>query len=135
VGLFKQMKDMKTAVEAAPGLVAQAQQLGAQAQSLQAANAQAMGQVGLTGGMPGPVDPNDPMLAPIEGIDLMRYAQLSKAIGHFQLRSQEQIDDYMRSAGHTSDAWQSAYDGWNARFKANMSLSTLYAQYFNSVQL
>jgi hypothetical protein len=135
VGLFKQMKDMKTTVEAAPGLVSQAQQMGAQAQAMQAANAQAMGQMGLAGGMPAPVDPNDPMLAPIEGIDLLRYAQLSKAIGHYQLRSQEQIDDYMRSAGHTPEAWQAAYDGWNARFRANMSLSTLYAQYFNSVQL
>ena len=128
MGLFKQKTDMKTVVEAAPGLVAQAQQMGAQAQQ--------MGQAGMGSmGMPAPVDPDDPMLTPIEGIDLMRYAQLSKAIGHYQLRSQDQIDDYVRSAGHTPEAWQAAYDGWNARFKANMSLSTLYAQYFNSVQL
>jgi hypothetical protein len=135
VGLFKQMKDMKTMVEAAPGLVSQAQQLGAQAQAMQAANVQAMGQMGMPGGMPAAIDPSDPILAPIEGIDLPRYAQLSKAIGHYQLRTQEQIDDYLRSGGHTPAAWQAAYEGWNARFKTNMSLSTLYAQHFNAVQL
>jgi len=132
MGLFKQMKDMKTMVDAAPAMVDQAMALGAQAQQMGAAQA---GAVGAMGAMPGPVDPNDPMLAPIEGIDLARYAQLSKAIGHFGLRSAEQIDEYMTRAGHTPEAWQAAYDGWNARFRQNMSLSMLYAQHFNSVQL
>ena len=127
MGLFKQMKDMKTMVNAAPAMVDQAMALGAQAQQMGAA------QMGAMGGMPGPVDPNDPMLAPIAGIDLARYAQLSKAIGHYGLRSAEQIDEYMTRAGHTPEAWQEAYDGWNARFKANMSLSMLYAQHFNAV--
>ena len=129
MGLFKQMKDMKTMVNAAPAMVDQAMALGAQAQQMGAATGAAMG------GMPGPVDPNDPMLAPIAGIDLARYAQLSKAIGHYGLRSAEQIDEYMTRAGHTPEAWQEAFDGWNARFKANMSLSMLYAQHFNAVQL
>jgi hypothetical protein len=133
MGLFKQMKDMKTMVNAAPAMVDQAMALGAQAQQMGAAQQAAMG--AQMGGMPGPVDPNDPMLAPIAGIDLQRYAQLSKAIGHYGLRSAEQIDEYMTRAGHTPEAWQEAYDGWNARFKANMSLSMLYAQYFNSVVL
>lgn len=133
MGLFKQMKDMNAMVKAAPAIVDQAMQLGAQAQQYGAAQQAAVDQQ--FGGMPGPVDPNDPMLAPIAGIDLARYAQLSKAIGHYGLRSQEQIDDYMTRAGHTPEAWQEAYDGWNARFKANMSLSMLYAQHFNSVQL
>ena len=39
----------------------------------------------------------------------------------------------MQSGGHSPEDWQAAYDGWNERFKANMSLSSLYAQYFGSV--
>src|SRR6516162_7540379 len=37
MGMFKRMKDMRDMVEAAPGMVAQAQQLGAQAQQMAAA--------------------------------------------------------------------------------------------------
>jgi hypothetical protein len=133
MGLFNQMKDMKAMVEAAPAMIDQPMQLGAQAQQHGAAQQAAASRQ--PGGVPGPLDPDDPMLAPIAGIDLARYAQLSKAIGHYGLRTQEQIDDDMTRAGHTPEAWQQAYDGWNARFKANMNLSMLYAQRFNSVQL
>ena len=126
MGLFKGMKDMKDAVAGAPGMIDQAQQMQANAAAYQA-------NMGMAGGVPQPIDPNDPILAPINGIDLMRYAQLLKAIGYYQLKSQEQIDAYMQSGGHSPEDWQPAYDGWNERFKANMSLSSLYAQYFGSV--
>lgn len=128
MGLFKGMKDMKDAVAAAPGMIDQAQQMQANAAAMQA-------NAGMPGGMPGAIDPNDPILAPINGIDLQRYAQLSKAIGHYQMKTSEQIDQYMQSAGHSPEDWQAAYDGWNERFKQNMSLSTLYAQYFNTAQV
>jgi len=36
MGMFKRMKDMKDMIEAAPGMLAQAQQLGAQAQQMHA---------------------------------------------------------------------------------------------------
>jgi hypothetical protein len=133
MAIFKQMKDMKTVVNAAPGMVAEAQQMQANAQQMQAAQGAAM--PGMVGGVPAPIAPDDPILVPIAGIDLQRYAQLSKAVGVHGLKNQEQIDDYMTRAGHTPDAWQQAYDGWNARFKANMSLSTLYAQHFNAAQV
>ena len=138
MGLLKQMKDMKTMVEAAPAMVDQATALGAQAREMGAAQQASMGQMGQMGqmgSMPGPMDPNDPMLAPIAGVDLARYAQLSKAIGHYGLRTQEQIDDYVMRAGHTVADWQQASDGWNARFKANTGLSMLYAQHFSAVVL
>ena len=85
--------------------------------------------------VPGPVADDDPLLEPIAGIDLARYAQLTKAIGHYGLRTQAQIDDYVARAGHTPEAWRQAYDGWNQRFRADMGLSMLYAQHFHSVQI
>ena len=51
MGIFKQMKDMKDMVNAAPGLVEQAQQMGAQAQQMAAAQrAAAQAQMGQYGG-------------------------------------------------------------------------------------
>lgn len=43
MGMFKQMKDLKKLTEAAPGMINQAQQLGAQAQQMGAAQQQAAG--------------------------------------------------------------------------------------------
>jgi hypothetical protein len=85
--------------------------------------------------VPGPVADDDPMLEPIAGIDLGRYAQLTKAIGHYGLRTQAQVDDYVARAGHSPEDWRAAYDGWNARFKANVALSMLYAERFHAVAL
>ena len=132
MGLFKQMKDMKTMVNAAPAMVDQSMALAAQAQQMGAAQQAAAGPVG---SMPAPIDPNDPMLAPIAGVDLARYAQVSKAIAHYGLRTQDQIDEYLTRAGHTPADWQAASDGWNARFKTNTGLSMMYAQHYGAVVL
>ena len=54
----------------------------------------------------------------------MRYAQLSKAIGHYQLEvpgADRRLHAVRRRTRPRT--WQAAYDGWNERFKANMSLS------------
>lgn len=61
MGFLKQMKDMKKTVEAAPGMIQQAQALGAQAQQMQAAQQQAgvgaHGNYGAPGGgVPGGMD-------------------------------------------------------------------------------
>ena len=85
--------------------------------------------------MPGPSTPTTRCWPRSRGVDLARYAQLSKAIGHYGMRSQEQIDEYVTRAGHTPEAWQEAFDGWNARFKVNTGLSMLYAQHFSAVVL
>jgi hypothetical protein len=132
MGLFKGLRDMKDMVEGAPAQIAAAQQAGAAAQAY-GATAQAAGM----GGMPGtaPMNPNDPAMAPIEGIDINRYAQLSKAIGHFQLKTSEQIDQYMTSQGVTPEAWQAAYDGWTERMKGNMQLAVQYGQLYNTAQV
>lgn len=63
MGFLKQMKDMKKTVEAAPGMIQQAQTLGAQAQQMAAAQQQAgvgaHGNYGVAGaGVPGGMDFN-----------------------------------------------------------------------------
>jgi hypothetical protein len=118
MGFLKQMKDMKNTLHEAPGMIDQARQLGAQAQQMQAAAA-AMPGVGAAQ----IVSPEE--LEPIAGISLERYAQLAKAVGARKLQGTE-LDSFLVGNGHNAGDWQAAYDGWNARMKANMGLSTRY---------
>jgi hypothetical protein len=128
MGLFKQMKDMKNVLHEAPEMIAQAQALGAQAQQLQAAQAQA-------GGIPTMASlgtpPTAAELEPIAGISLERYAQLAKAVGTRQLQG-DGLDAFLGAHGHSGADWQAAYDGWNARMKANMALSTRFGSLYQT---
>jgi hypothetical protein len=118
MGFLKQMKDMKNTLHEAPGMIAQAQEMGAQAQQLQAATA-AMAGVGT------PAVVTAAEREPIAGISLERYAQLAKAVGARKLQGAE-LDAFLVANGHSGADWQAAYEGWNARMKANMGLSTEY---------
>jgi hypothetical protein len=118
MGFLKQMKDMKNTLHEAPGAIAQARELGAQAQALAAA----------TQAMPGVGTPHvvtSAELEPIAGISLERYAQLAKAVGARKLQDTE-LDAFLVGNGHNAADWQAAYDGWNAGMKANMGLSTQF---------
>jgi hypothetical protein len=83
--------------------------------------------------LPGPLAADDPLLAPIAGIDLARYAQLSKAVSHYGLRTQAEVDAYVERAGHTPAAWQEASAGWTSRFRASTALSVLYVEQVGAV--
>jgi hypothetical protein len=124
MGLFKQMKDMKKAVEAAPGLVSQAQQLGAQAQQMaaaqQAAAAQHAGQAMAAGG---------PDFEPIAGVSLELYADISREcaarpgdLGHAAMIA--------AGRGVSAESWQAAMNGWNARMH-----NPAVAQRFNALYM
>jgi len=128
MGFLKQMKDLKNTVHEAPGMIAQAQELGAQAQAYAAAQQQMVGGLGMPGA-PATVTAAD--FEPISGITLERYAQLAKAIGSRKLQGPE-LDAFLADNGHSTAAWQAAYDGWNARMKSNMGLSTQYGTLYQS---
>ena len=124
MGLFKQMKDMKKTVEAAPGLMAQAQQMGAQAQSMQAAQYAAMQQAAAA------APPADgAFFEPIAGVSLELYAEISREsagrpgdLGHAASSA--------AGRGVSSESWQTAMNGWNARMH-NPSV----AQRFNALYM
>lgn len=116
---FRDMRDM---VAAAPDLIAQAQQM----QQAAAANA-----VGMAGAMAGDVD--EASMAPIEGIDLERYARIAKAIGDKGL-DEAGTKALVEANGHTYEQWRAAYDGWNARFKGNINLSSRFGLLYQQVE-
>ncbi len=125
MGFRKQMKDMKNVVKAAPDLMEQANQMGEQSQQMAAAQQQA----GAVPGAPGELTEEN--LAPIEGISIEEYAKLSKQIGERGL-DETGIANLMMSAGHTTEAWDTAYDGWNERFKGNTALAVHYGHLYAS---
>ena len=121
MGLFKQMKDMKATVEAAPGMVSQAQQLGAQAQQMataqQAAAQQAMAQQ--TAVAP---EASGPGLEPIAGVSLELYADISRGLAAYGY-DQSKAVEVAASKGVAPGDWQQAMDGWNARMRSDPSVA------------
>ena len=135
MGLFKQMKDMKKTVEAAPGLINQAQQLGAQAQqqaaAQQAAAVQAQ-QAALAaqqagGGATAVAEGGD--YEPIAGVSLELYAEISKGLAAYNY-DQSKAVEVAASKGVSPENWQQAMDGWNARITATPAVGQRFNQLY-----
>jgi hypothetical protein len=131
--LKKSMKDMKTMVGAAPGMIEQANQLAAQAQQMQqaqatqAAQAQAM--------MTGPtIGPDDPRLAPIAGVTIEQYAAISKAAATQGADEAGLVGLALARGVSDPAAWQDAYDGWNARMQGDMQLATHFGHLYQAAE-
>jgi hypothetical protein len=144
VGMLKRMKDMKEMVNAAPGMIEQAQQLGAQAQQMAAAQqaaaqaqiAQAqMGQaqgLGQFGGLPATqpgLAPTGPDFDPIAGVSLEEFAAVSKGSAAFNY-DQTKLPEIAASRGIPAFNWDEATKGWNGRIQANPSVAQRYNQLY-----
>lgn len=125
MGTFKRMKDMKDMLNAAPGMVAQARQLGAQAQEMAAAQqaamqaqmmqAQAMAQA------PGGAE-TGPDFEPIAGVSLEQYAEVSKGVAAYGY-DQSKLVVVATSKGIAEYDWEEAFQGWNERIKRNPAVA------------
>jgi hypothetical protein len=132
MGIFKQLKDMKDMVNAAPGLVEQAQQMGAQAQQMAAAQqaaAQArMAQFG--GGQPGAFGqqaaPAGPDFEPIDGV-----AAVGKAVAAYNYDG-TRLPEIAASKGIPGAVWETASRGWNDRLLANPAVAQRYNQLYRA---
>ncbi|HEY7137253.1 MAG TPA: hypothetical protein VIB48_19510 [Acidimicrobiia bacterium] len=71
------------------------------------------------------------VFAPISGISLERYAQLSKALGERGLEGAAVVA-FLAGQGHTRVEWETASDGWNARMDADAALSTRFTALYES---
>ena len=120
MGFMKQIKDMKQMVDAAPGMVTQAQQLGAQAQEMaaaqQAAAMQAAAQAQAASDQA--IAAGGGSYEPIAGVSLELYAEISKGLAAYGY-DQSKAVEVAAAKGVSADAWQQALDGWNARIKAD----------------
>ncbi|MFL5737581.1 MAG: hypothetical protein ACJ76P_09610 [Actinomycetota bacterium] len=126
MGFFKQIKDMKQTVAAAPEMIEQAQQMQANAQQMQAQQAAAAQQAsqqeaaGATG----------PDYEPISGVSLEQFADVSKGLAAVNY-DQSQAPAIAATKGISGESWQAAVDGWNVRIKANPAV----AKRFNALYM
>jgi hypothetical protein len=131
MGIFKNMKQMKEMVAGAPGVIEQAQQL--QAASMQAAQQQAAAAAaaagvpagGIGAGVapaPAPGSLSEADLAPIGGVSLELYVELSREIGA-RGYTIEQAPSLAAERGIAAADWDAAVTGWNGRMGANPAVA------------
>ena len=141
--MLKRMKDMKDMVNAAPGMVAQGQQLAAQAQQMaaaqqaaaqaQLAQAQQAGQFGHFGGLPATgqpgVAPTGPDFDAISGVSLEEFAAVSKAVAAYNYDAAK-LPEIAESRGIPAASWEQAAQGWNSRLQANPAVAHRFNQLY-----
>jgi hypothetical protein len=127
MGIFKQMKDMKATVAAAPGMIDQANQLAEQSRQL-AASQQAAAQQAAVQARQAAASAEGPDFEPIAGVSLELYVEISKGLAAVN-DDQSKAADVAASKGVTESDWTTAVDGWNTRMRSNPSVG----QRFNSL--
>jgi len=129
MGMMKRMKDMRDMANAAPGMIAQAQQMGAQAQEMAAAQQQAAQarmaamQAQQQGGFAAPgAAPAGPDFEPIAGVSLEQFAAISKGVAAYNYDASKLVE-VAASKGVDAASWETAHVGWNDRIKANPAVA------------
>jgi len=115
MGLFKDFKGM---MDSAKDLSKQAQEMQQQAQQAQQAATQ-------------PVDLNNPMWQPIEGITLDKYAEISAGLMKNGVMGLENVAKFVEGLGVPAGAWQTVQNGWVARMGQNEPVRTRYGILYN----
>ncbi len=110
MGLFK---DTKHTLNATPEAINQASQLQHDAVAAQGAAQQ-------------PVDLNDPVWAPIDGITLDKYAQITAAMARQNLGTPDQAEAWLETQGVTRGTWPGVNVGWVNRMAINEAVRTRY---------
>jgi hypothetical protein len=128
MGLFKDIKQMKDTVHAAPSLVEESMRMAANAQAMAAqqqaaAMAQQQAMMGMTGG-----PTTGPDFEPVAGVSLELYVEISKGLAAYNY-DQSMAPMVAGQHGIAADAWQTAVDTWNARMKSNPAVG----QRFNAL--
>ena len=128
MGLFKDIKDMKNVVAAAPDMVEEAQKMAANAQAMAAQQAAAAAAMAQQQAAAAALPATGPDFDPVAGVSLELYAEVSKGLAEYNY-DQAMAPQIAGTKGIAADAWQTAADAWNARMKANPAV----AQRFNAL--
>lgn len=115
MGIFKDFKGM---MDSAGDLTKQAQEMQQQAMKAQQEANQ-------------PVNLNDPMWEPIEGITLDKYAEISAGLLKNGVTGVENVNNYAESLGVPKGAWQAVQTGWVAKMGQHMAVRTRYGNLYN----
>ena len=129
MGMFKQMKDLKAVVSAAPTMIEQGQQMAANAQAMQAAQMQQMQQaMAYQQQVAQPLSPET--LAPINGVDLPTYAWVGKRVAE-QGYDQSLCHGFAAQKGISAADWDAAAAGWTARMTATPAVGPEFRRHYD----
>ena len=132
MGMLKRMKDMRDMVEAAPGMVQQAQQLGAQAQEMAAAQQAAMqAQAAQYGGSPAGTAAAGADFEPVAGVSLEQFAAVSKGVAAFGY-DPTKLPEIAASKGIDAVTWDADSRGWNERIHRNRAVAQRFNQLYRA---
>lgn len=73
-----------------------------------------------------PVDLNDPLWQPIDGITLDKYAQLTAAMARQDLAAPDRAQAWLEAQGVKPGTWGTVQAGWVERMAANEAVRTRY---------
>jgi len=73
-----------------------------------------------------PVDLDDPVWAPISGITLDKYAQLTAAMARQDLGTPDQAQAWLEGQGVQAGTWAEVQSGWVNRMATNEAVRTRY---------
>jgi hypothetical protein len=125
------MKDMKDMTQAAPGMIAGAQQMAAQAQELaaaqQAAAQQQMQQFATQ--QQAVAEAGGADYEPIAGVSIEDYAAISKELANYNY-DQSQAVTIAAGKGISASSWEEAVDGWNKRIRSNPTVGQRFNQLY-----
>lgn len=117
MGMFKDMKKM---MENAGEMTDAAKKMQADALAQQQAAS-------------APADPNDPDFAPIQGISVDKYAEITAGLVKNGVQGVDEVVAYAESMGVPSGTWQEVQNGWVARMgqsePVRLRYGNLYAEY------
>jgi hypothetical protein len=132
MGIFKSTKQMKEAVNGIPAMIEQAQQLqaaSAQYAAQQQAAAAAAGPGGAGPGGPPAASLTDADLAPVGGVSLELYAQLSRELGE-RGATVDQAPALAAERGIDAADWDAAVAGWNQRMAADPAVAAQFSRLY-----
>jgi len=130
MGLFKQMKDMKTVVAAAPSMIQQSQALAVNAQAMQASQMQQMQQAMAYNQQVGQAIPAE-QLSPINGVDMPTYAWVAKRVAE-QGYNQSLATGFAAQRGITAADWDAAAAGWSSRMTAVPAMGPEFRRHYDA---
>jgi hypothetical protein len=136
--MLRRMKDMRDMTNAAPAMVAQAQQLGAQARQMAAAQqaamqAQLMQAGGMqAGGMQAGAVAAGPDFEPIAGVSLDQFVDVSKGVAVYNY-DQSRLAEIAALKGIPAFSWDEASRGWNDRIRGNAAVAQRFNQLYRAV--
>lgn len=125
MGLFKQMKDMKETLAAAPDMIDQAQQMQANAANMQQAAAVNAANAATQGGT---VNVEGPDFEPVGPVTIEIWAEVSKGLAAYNY-DQSKAVEIAAQKGISAEDWQKGADEWNARLQRNPAVG----QRFNAL--